>query len=636
MQPFLSMRRIALVAAGCTILIGAANGDDKVNAKRLTNSIGMKMVRIEPGEFLMGTGATPPASREEWLTCDGDEAPAHKVKISREFYLGVHEVTNAQYQQFDPSHKGTADEPVTFVTWLRAVDFCRWLSKKEGKQYRLPTEAEWEYACRAGTTTAYATGDTVTAEQANLGVSRDGKRQGVVPVGSYPANAWGLHDMVGNVAEWCHDWYGPYAKDDQADPVGRTDGHARVTRGWSCLGTAFSTATKYARSANRSGHLPEDANRYTGFRVVLGEVPATPPLPVAEAPLYQRDVKQTAAPAGGPDRDKPFFLDFTREKRIATIPPNTWGPIFSAHNHYAAVCVCPNGDVLAVWYTTVQESGRECAQAASRLRAGSDQWEPASLFFMVPDVNCHAPVLFRDGARLYHFCTQSLHSWDYASDMMRVSDDNGATWSKPRILLPREDPRALSQPCSALKAKDGTLVLACDGDAHKDERVLVSRDNGQTWKVGEGDMRKSAGRYAIHPAITQRADGALLAFLRGPHPMPVAISNDLGDSWDVQETPFPGISVGQKASSLKLASGALLLCTFDNKKELVGGGTFAALSLDDGKTWAHIRKLDGVGGYMSAAEAANGVIYLYGSRMGCVAFNEAWLREGKPLTPKAP
>src|SRR5262249_31683753 len=161
----------------------------------------------------------------------------------------------------------------------------------------------------------------------------------------------------------------------------------------------------------------------------------------------------------------------------------------------------------------------------SRLRVGSDRWEPASLFFGVPDVNCHAPVLLCHGKRIYHFCTQSFAGWDDASNIVRYSDDSGATWSQPQIMLARGQPNRLSQPCSAIVAKDGTIVLACDGDNHKDERLMLSTDQGKTWKVAKGDMRQSAGgRYVIHPAIVQRDDGALLSFLRGPSPMPVQIS----------------------------------------------------------------------------------------------------------------
>jgi len=633
-----------IVSAVAIVTLAALNfvrGDE-------TNSIGMKLVRLEPGDFVMGTGEQPPTSREEWLSRDSDESPAHKVRITMSFLMGAHEVTNAQFEMFDPQHKKwrgqvggskADDEPVTFVTWQQAVDFCAWLSKKEGKPYRLPTEAEWEFACRAGTTTAFHMGDKLTDTDANIG-SKDGKLLNQPSkVGSYKPNAWGLHDMHGNVVEWCHDWHGPYEPGVQTDPVGRSDGHARIVRGWSYQKPGFQEMTRFCRSANRSGFLPEDANRYTGFRVVQGEMPRTKPLPVAEPPLHQRDV--TLSPGGRgkgeggrPDPAKPFFVNYAAGKKNPTIPPNTWGPIFSNHNHFSAVCVCPNGDVLAAWYTCVGESDRQLAQAASRLRAGSDTWDPASLFFGVPDVNCHAPVLLRDGKRIYHFCTQSLQGWDNATNIVRWSDDSGATWSKPRIMLPRTSPDRLSQPCSAFVATDGTLVLACDGDGHKDERLMISRDKGETWTVAKGDMRKTVGKYAIHPAIVPRADGAILCFLRGPDPMPMLISKDFGDTWESHASPFPGIGVGQKACALRLASGAIVLLTVDRNKQL-GGGSMLAMSLDDGKTWPHARKVEApVSGYMSLDQAPDGTIYLIGSRLSFAACNEAWIKEGKPWSPQ--
>ncbi len=204
------------------------------------------------------------------------------------------------------------------------------------------------------------------------------------------------------------------------------------------------------------------------------------------------------------------------------------------------------------------------------------------------------------------------------------------TWSHPRIILDRDRPDRLSQPCSAFVAKDGTLVLACDGDNHVDERLMISKDRGMNWTVGKGDMRKAYdGKYVIHPAIVPTSDGAILSFLRGPHPMPVLTSRDWGDSWQAKATALPGIGVGQKIAAMRLASGAIILCSPDSKKTLIDGGTYAALSDDDGKTWSQIRKVEGVGGYMSIAQAPNGVIHLFGSRMGCASFNEAWLREGK-------
>lgn len=603
----------------------------------ITNSIGMKLVRITPGEFMMGSGAELPKTTDEWAKRDYDEAPAHKVKITKAFYLGVTEVTNAQYEQFDSEHKQlrgrdgvskTDDEPVTFVTWQEAAAFCNWLSKKEGKTYRLPTEAEWEYACRAGTNTAFNCGDTLTAEQANIGLTNDGKPQATtMKVASYKPNAWGLYDMHGNVMEWCLDWHGPYDAAEQVDPVGRADGYARVARGWSFhRPERIREPLKYWRSANRSGFLPEDDNRYTGFRVVQGEMPTTKPLPVVLA-AFQKDVKQTSAPTDGPDPSKPYYVNFTADKKNPTIASDAFGPVFEHHNHFAAVCVCPNGDVLMAWYTCMNEPGRELAQACSRLRVGSDHWEPASLFFDVPDVNDHAPVLLTSGKRIFHFSTQSLRGWDNATNVVRFSDDNGVTWSKPTIMLSRDDAKALSQPCSAFVAKDGRIVLACDGDLHRDERLLTSADGGAPWKVGAGDMRATAGKYAIHPAVAQLDDGQVINFLRGPDPMPLQLSKDFGETWTQTDSPFPAIKGGQKAAALKLQSKALLLISMDNPGKFVSkGGTFAALSLDDGKTWPYIRSLDGVRGYMSADQAPNGVIYVAGTKMSVVAFNEAWLK----------
>ncbi len=633
------------IAVLLTLFTAACASAAEPPTEKFTDSIGQTMVPIQPGTFIMGAGDGPPRSEEQWKERDWDESPAHKVTISRPYFLSAHEVTNAQYEQFDPKHKefrgkfGVSrgdDEPVTFVGWQDAVDFCQWLSKKEGRTYRLPTEAEWEYACRAGTTTKFSTGDTLSPKQANIGVAADGKKkEATLPVGSFAADAWGLFDMHGNVAEWCSDWHGPYVAREQTDPVGRASGMSRVVRGGSYAVASWQDDNAhFCRSANRGGHLPDDANRMTGFRVVLGEAPTTEPLPPAQPPLHQRDVKQAAAPKAGPPADKPYFDEF-RDRR-PTMDDDAWGPIFSKWNHFTACCVCPNGDVLAAWYTTKSESGRELAQAASRLPAGSDTWQPASLFFNVPDVNDHAPVLLCDGKRIYHFASQSLRGWDETTNVMRTSDDNGATWSQPQIIFRREGPHNLSQACSAFATDDGTIYLAVDGSGHRTESLLISRDAGKTWKVAGGDLRKAAGdKYAIHPAIAPTKDGGIVAFLRGPDPMPRLVSHDDGESWKMSDTPLGGISVGQKATALRLQCGALLLCASDTRKPPITGqrGTLAALSYDDGQTWSHVRHVPGVGGYMSSAQAPNGVIYVFGTRMSAVAFNEAWLKEGPPVDP---
>ena len=628
------MKLLPLSLVGLILIAASWSAVAQDGPKEIVNSLAMKLIRLAPGKFRMGSAEGPPKSKEEWVERDYDESPSHEVTISKPFYLGATEVTNVQFEAFDPEHKklrgkhGVSsgdDEPVVLVSWQQAVNFCNWLSKKEVKAYRLPTEAEWEYACRAGTTTAYSTGDTLAPEQANFGQGPMSHKPR--PVGSYLANPWGLSDMHGNVAEWCLDWFGPYEAGGQTDPVGRASGWGKVVRGWSYAKTAHKHgAGRYCRSANRSSQLPDDADRTTGFRVVQGELPKTEPLAAAELPLHQREVRQGPPPVG-PDPAQPYFAKIGE---AVVIPKETWGPIYSAWNHFSAITVCPNGDVLAVWYTTVAEEGPECAQAAARLRADTGKWDPPSFFFGSSDRNTHAPVLLNDGRRLYHFCTQSIAGWDDAAECLRTSDDNGATWTRPRIILTREDPRRMSQPCSAILTKSGKLVLAVDGDfGHRDERLMISSDRGDSWQVAGGDLRKAVGKYAIHPAIVERGDGAILAFLRGPDPLPALVSRDLGETWDAVTTPFPGINVGQKAAALRLASGAILLLTNDKTKRL-GGSPILALSLDDGQTWPHARKVEApIGGYMSLTQGDDGVIYLVGSQLKCAACNEAWLREGK-------
>ena len=195
---------------------------DPAPRKPFTNSIGMKLVYISPREFMMGSrdSAVEVArkgtrSKPEYFT---DEHPQHRVKITNGFFMGSAEVTQAQYMAImgtNPSHFKGEGNPVESVSWNDAVEFCKRLSEKEGKKYRLPTEAEWEYACRAGTTTPFHTGETISTSQAHYdghyvyGNGAKGVyRERTMSVGSFSPNAFGLYDMHGNVWEWCQDWYG--------------------------------------------------------------------------------------------------------------------------------------------------------------------------------------------------------------------------------------------------------------------------------------------------------------------------------------------------------------------------------------------------------------------------------------------
>ena len=197
-----------------------------------TNSIGMKMIPVKAGSFTMGSTTMD----DNW-----NERPAHQVTISQGFLMSETEVTLEQFQQFRPDFEGTpgCDPYVAGVSWKDATAFCEWLSQKEGKPYRLPTEAEWEYACRAGTATPFSSGDQPPAPET--------------------ANAWGLKNMHTGVREWCFDRYGEYPLEAQSDPAGADQGNTRVFRG----GGMDENKPEYARSAAR-GSMGERFRRLPG------------------------------------------------------------------------------------------------------------------------------------------------------------------------------------------------------------------------------------------------------------------------------------------------------------------------------------------------------------------------------------
>jgi formylglycine-generating enzyme required for sulfatase activity len=250
----------------------------------LGNNVTMRLVLIPAGKFTMGSPDSEPGRYP-------DEGPQHEVTISRPFYMGVHEVTQEQYQQVmgaNPSFfKGQPANPVEMVFWDDAMEFCQKLSEKTGKKVALPTEAQWEYACRAGTTTAFHTGDELKPTQANADFSASGPPGvlakamawvrkflrikakavdvGMVPVGSFPPNGFGLYDMHGNVWEWCSGWYDDsYASAKNIDPTGPASGTLRVLRG-GCWGSI----PRICRSADRNRSGPDYRFGFIGFRVVV-------------------------------------------------------------------------------------------------------------------------------------------------------------------------------------------------------------------------------------------------------------------------------------------------------------------------------------------------------------------------------
>jgi eukaryotic-like serine/threonine-protein kinase len=297
------------------------------------NSIGMKLRLISPGKFTMGS------SQEEidtWLKVKQDadwykelllsEGPQHEVEITQPFYMGQTDVTVGQFRQFvkatgyqtpaereggavrgfpnggfkevantnwlNPGYTQTDDHPVVCVSWNDAVEFCQWLSKEEGRTYRLPTEAEWEYSCRAGSKGRWSFGDNEGElwDYARVGGNSQNHSW---PVAGLKANAWGLYDMHGNVTEWCQDLFDPnyYKTSPLQDPPGPAAGDERVIRGGLWLWGA-----DVCRSAMRNKVIPAGRANFGGFRVVLVvSPPKTKTPPLAVGPFTDADVQRIAA-----------------------------------------------------------------------------------------------------------------------------------------------------------------------------------------------------------------------------------------------------------------------------------------------------------------------------------------------------
>jgi formylglycine-generating enzyme required for sulfatase activity len=676
----------------------------------VTDSVGIDLVPIPAGHFLMGQDARQTDYRAPWRADEdqgGDwfDAPAHPVEISKPFLMGATEVTNAQYEQFDPSHKkrrpqkrvsGEDDDAVVNVSWADAVRFCQWLSQKEGKPYRLPTEAEWEYACRAGTTTLFSTGDRLPDGYQQISPLEFRAFEYYFPkghpippwytvtnevslaVGKHGANPWGLSDMHGNAAEWCLDWFAPYSAGPATDPVGPATGDFRIIRGGS-----HSKWARLLRSASRAGMEPWVRNTAIGFRVVQAE-PA--PAPTAAQPAPAPLPVASGAMAPPYDASQPYFIG---PERYVKVPPGLHGPLFSKHNHDPALVECANGDILAAWYTTEEETGSELAVAAARLPAGGTSWSAPFLFWDCPNANNHAPALYLDtDGTLVHFNGNK----EMPGSIARWSHDNGLTWSHPVASDWSTQPNE-----ATIRTTDGRILATFDGGPYMGD-VAASSDHGRTWTrltvdgrpAGFGPGATGQAIAGIHVGLVERRDGTLWALGRFDYApdqrlfhdhLPLSISKDGGRTWTYSVSPFPSISWGQRFTLKRLKEGPLLLCSYTDemmKKDeaghvvgvnpmserkgltfqrpdghtFTGRGLFAALSFDDGATWP-VRRLITTGGpgkltpgsdggaflmsnttaepngYLASCIGKDGRIHLISSR-NYYSFNLAWLTQGTP------
>ncbi len=628
------------------------------------NSAGMKMVWIEPGSFEMGgLNPTPPEQLggPELLTNgDWDEKPVHHVTISHGFHISETEVTAQQYRLFDPQYVAPKEfEPyATGISWDDAVAYCAWLSKKDGHTYRLPTEAEWEYVCRAGTSSLFSSGDKPPAPD--------------------QPNPWGVKNMHSGPVEWVFDWHALYPAADQVDPVGPAAGITRVVRGGGLQGgdghkDFHWDDAYYRRSANRASMAPIlKGSGPIGFRVVEAAMPSTPPLPY-DPPLSEKFVKQsTAHTEQGPDPAKPYY----RRRNLLAIPPDNMPaeaieaaglhPMMMGHNHASGLVVCPNGDVLAIHFTASTPSTEywpNVAFIATRLRYGSDEWDMPSPFYDFADLNDQTSLLWNDNGKIWNFTGGRY--LDGVPFRIQTSTDNGASWTPIRFALLKGPVGGYTeQPINtAFRGPDGTIYVSSDAKGGS-SLLWASHDDGQTWEDTGG---RSAGR---HTSFVLLKDNRILG-MGGKSTdidgyMPQAISSDWGKTWTVSKTPFASLGSNQRPTIIRLASGRLFFAgdfQHYNGKQPAGikqHGSYVALSSDEGKTWT-IKRLAGAQphesrvlthrdrdywhlspnqygtlGYSVARQAPNGLIHLTTSMNHPAlefVLNEAWILDPSAGVP---
>jgi sialidase-1 len=560
------------------------------------------------------------------------ETPQHGVTLSRGYFLGTCEITKEQWQAVMGTKPWSGRElvnedpksPAVYISWNDAHAFVTKLAELTGKSFRLPTEAEWEYACRANTTTRFYWGDDPTYTDIDTkawwrGNALLSKEPYARPVGTMPPNPWGLYDMSGNVSEWCADWHGFYPQNAVTDPTGPAYADHRVLRGGSWISIGG-----HCRSSRRHHETPELAHSDFGLRVALTDDAPTPGAP-----------------------------EFTDVFVCGTEGINTY--------RIPSLLLAPDGSLLAFC-----EARKDRIDDASptdmilrRSLDGGRTWLPLQVLVAGKGDDAlmnPCPVVDRTNNRILLYCMDANKPGPGRNrSLLLSSDDNGVTWTQPIDLASRTknfDPSFVSGPGVGIQLRGGRLVipgyagtLTEELEEHLFSRVFYSDDHGETWTMGPPVDAPSDESQCV-----ELNDGTLMLNMRGNLGMScrgVALSKNGGESWSkvywdraLNEAPC---QAGIFRYSLAETDGKdrILFSNPDNFGERFNvverTRMTVRLSYDEGKTWP-VRKLihPGPSSYSTLVRLPDGDIGLLfegGAQhrrewIRFARFSLAWLTDG--------
>jgi formylglycine-generating enzyme required for sulfatase activity len=555
------------------VIVGLSFFFISLSSKEVSKDHNLNFVKIPKGIFLMGADLDPSYivadSLKGWRSIFiQDEFPLRKIKITNEFEILKYEVTNAQYEKFDPSHKelrgsfneisSKDEEPVVYVSWEDANSYAKWLSNNDNEfDYRLPTEAEWEYVCRAGTRTVFNDGvkknvyenNPFTAEEMTklnyqfpypftwsngcrswvtflptncTGVDdvypSNSEIKKVDLIANSKPNSFGVYNMHGGVEEWVQDWYGYYDKNFIEDPQGPERGDFKVVRGGS-----HNNHIQHTRSANRMASAINDKSYFLGFRLV--RTPKKNSVKKQFSLPFERNWQSNVSSLSynwTQDQSHPYFTTHSLYDLIPKFDngshygsksqlnqfgfdlqnnkPLLTGPLYT-HNHSPTISWCNNGDILISWFTGESEVGPELtlvASRGSRTKNNKIIWSYPSEFLKAADRNMHSSNIIIDKKGvLHHMASIGIAGrWDKLALGYRRSTDNGKTWSTVKMVL--ELDHGYTEGCSMqgnmFETSNGELVFIVD-----DKSDGISTTGSMVVSTDGGDNWFRKGHSSITP-----------------------------------------------------------------------------------------------------------------------------------------